>query len=323
MKALITGITGMDASHLAEFLLEKGYEVFGLIRRSSTDNTWRIRGILDKITLIPGDMTDSTSLIKAVEISMPDEVYNLAAQSYVKESWNSPESTFDINAIGLVRLLNAVKLIKKDAKVYQASTSEMFGRSPAPQNELTPFYPRSMYGVSKLAAYWTAVNYRESYGMFISNGISFNHESHRRGLEFLSRKVAYNVAKIKLGKSDKLVLGNLDARRDWGWAPEYVEAFWKMLQLEYPVDLVLSTGVSHSVKEFVIEAFESVGLDWGKYVLYSRDLTRPTEVDRLEGDSTIARETIGWYPKVDFKELVWTMVNADLLRLARGDKIEP
>ncbi|HRZ15209.1 MAG TPA: GDP-mannose 4,6-dehydratase [Candidatus Omnitrophota bacterium] len=319
-KALITGITGQDGSHLAEFLLKKDYKVFGLIRRSSTDNTWRIRSILDKITLVPGDMTDQNSLVNALQISGPDEIYNLAAMSYVKESWNSPTATFDINAQGLTRLLNAVLATGHQAsRIYQASTSEMFGRAPAPQSEGTPFYPRSMYGVSKLAAHWTAVNYRESYGLHICNGIAFNHESYRRGLEFLSRKVSYNVAKIYLGKSKELRLGNLCAKRDWGFAPEYVEAFWKMLQLDDPIDLVISTGECHTIKEFVQEAFNCVGLNWIDYVKYDESMVRPTEVDELRGNSDKAKDIIGWEPKIKFKELVRIMVATDVERLTRGD----
>ena len=321
--AFITGCTGMDSSHLAELLLEKGYEVYGLIRRTSTDNTWRIEKIIDKIKLIQGDMLDQGSLDRAIALAKPDEVYSLAAQSYVKASWDVPEYTFNTNANGLIRLFEAIRSFgKRDTRIYQASSSEQFGNvQESPQNEMTKFYPRSIYGCSKVAAHNICVNYRESYNMFISCGISFNHESFRRGLEFVSRKISYRVAKIKLGLASSLELGNLDTKRDWGYSPEFVEAFYKILQLDKPVDLVLATGEVHSIREFVIEAFKLVGIEnWQDYIKQDPKFMRPADVNYLCGDSSKARELIGWNPKVKFHELVDIMVNSDLERLKRGDR---
>lgn len=323
-KVLISGINGMDGSHLAELLLNKGYDVYGIMRRSSTDNTWKIRKILDKIEIVNADMTDGSSLNKAIQLIQPDAIYNLAAQSYVRASWDSPESTLDINGMGVVRLLEAVRLFgNKDMRIYQASSSEQFGKvRETPQIETTPFYPRSPYGVSKCFAHWACVNWRESYNMFISCGISFNHESFRRGLEFVSRKISYNVAKIKLGLATHIQLGNLETKRDFGYAPEFVEAFYNILQLDKPDDFVLSTGETHSIKEFVQEAFRVVGItNWEDYVVYDQKMMRPAEVDFLLGDSCKARKALGWQPKVLFGELVAIMVQSDLERLERGDRI--
>lgn len=323
--ALITGITGQDASHLAEFMLEKDYIVYGTMRRSSTDNTWRIKKILDKIEIVNADMTDGASLNKTISIIKPDEVYNLAAQSFVHASWDSPESTFDINTMGVIRLLEAIRLFgNKDTRIYQASSSEQFGKvQETPQTEYTKFYPRSPYGCSKTAAHYLCVNYRESYNMFISCGISFNHESYRRGLEFASRKITYNVAKIYLNLATHIELGNLDAKRDFGYAPEFVEAFWKILQLSEPDDFVLATGETHSIEEFVKAAFEVVEIyNWKDYVKQNPNYMRPAEVDYLLGDSRKARMKIGWNPKVMFCDLVKIMVDADITRLSRGDVIE-
>jgi GDPmannose 4,6-dehydratase len=322
--ALVTGVTGQDGSHLAEFLLEQEYKVYGLIRRSSTDNTWRIKKIINDIELVNADMTDGSSLIRAIKTTQPDEVYNLAAQSYVQSSWSSPESTFDINALGVIRLLEAIRQFgKKDTKTFQASTSEMFGKvQETPQTETTKFYPRSVYGCSKVAAHHICVNYRESYNMFISCGMSFNHESHRRGLEFLSRKVSFNVAKIHLKMADYIELGNLDAQRDWGWAEEFVEAFWKMLQLDKPDDFVLATGETHTVRDFVKAAFECVEIyNWQDYVKKDPKFMRPAEVDLLLGDSSKARAILGWNPKFTFTDIVYEMVSSDVERLKRGDQI--
>ncbi len=316
-------MTSQDGSFLAEQLLDKGYEVFGLKRRSSVDTTWRIRGILDKITLITGDMSDQSSLSKAIQIAKPDEVYNLAAQSFVGASWDCPESTFDVNALGTIRLLEAVRNYGNSrTKIYQASSSEMFGKvKESPQKETTPFYPRSIYGVSKVAAHWAAVNYRESYGMFISCGICFNHESHRRGLEFLSRKVSYNVAKIKLGLADHIELGNLDSERDFGYAPIYTDAMWRMLQQDKPQNYVIATGEKHSVRDFVKEAFKCIDIyNWQDYVRTNPKWVRPAEVDYLLGDPTKAREELGWKHKTSFSELVKLMVSSDAERIERGDR---
>jgi len=316
-RALITGITGQDGSYLAEFLLEKGYEVYALERRVSTKNRINIKHIEDKLHFISGDLTDQNSITRAIEISKPHEVYNLAAQSFVKESWNSPESTSDINALGALRLLEAIRQIDRDIKYYQASTSEMFGLvQETPQNEKTPFYPRSPYGVSKLYAHWITINYRESYGIFACSGILFNHESERRGLEFVTRKITDGVARIKLGLQDTLSLGSLDAERDWGYAPEYVECMWLMLQQKSPDDYVISTGEKHSVEDFVKAAFESVYLDYKKYVTIDEKFMRPAEVNLLVGDSTKAKEKLGWTPKIKFNQLVAKMVESDLKKLS-------
>ena len=322
--ALISGCTGQDGSHLAELLLEKGYKVFGLIRRSSTDNTWRLHKVINDIELVHGDLTDQSSLNNVISLIKPDEVYNLAAMSMVRTSWEMPEVTFDINAGGVIRLLEAIRMFgKKETKVYQASTSEMFGKTQeVPQKETTPFYPRSIYGVSKLAAHWTCINYRESYKMFISCGIAFNHESHRRSTEFLTRKVSLGVAKIHLKMANTISLGNLDACRDWGYAPDFCEAFWKILQLDTPEDMVLATGETHTIRDFVKAAFEFVEIyNWQDYILQDPHFMRPTEVDLLLGDSSKAKRLIGWNPKTSFNELVKIMVDADLTRLRRGDRL--
>ncbi|NMB56442.1 GDP-mannose 4,6-dehydratase [Candidatus Beckwithbacteria bacterium] len=314
-KALITGITGQDGSYLAEFLLNKGYQVYGLTRRSSTPSYDRISHIVDKIELLSGDLFDQHSLIEAVKASNPDEVYNLAAQSFVKASWSQPVLTGDFTGLGVTRMLEAVRLVKPEAKFYQASSSEMFGKvQQTPQNELTPFYPRSPYGVAKVYGHWITVNYRESYGMFACSGILFNHESPRRGLEFVTRKISNAVAKIKLGKQDFIELGNLDAKRDWGYAKDYVEAMWLMLQQEKADDYVVGTGETHSVREFLNEAFKIIGIqDWNSYVKAEHpDHVRPAEVDLLVSDPSKAKQILGWQSKTSFKDLVKTMVEADL-----------
>ncbi len=320
--AFITGITSQDGSFLAEQLLEKNYRVYGLKRRSSVDTTWRIRKIIDRLEIITGDMSDQSSLDRAIMKIQPDEVYNLAAQSFVGASWDCPQATFDVNAMGLVRLLEAVRLVgKKDTKVYQASSSEQFGKvRQTPQTEFTAFYPRSIYGVSKVAAHWTAINYRESYKMFISCGICFNHESHRRGLEFLSRKVAHGVAMIHCDKANFIELGNLESERDFGFAPEFTQAMWRILQLKEPVDLVLGTGEKHSVKEFVQEAFNVVNIpNWQDYIKQNPKFMRPAEVDYLISSSRKAQRVIKWFPKTTFKQLVRIMCLSDIERIERGD----
>ena len=323
--ALITGISGMDSSHLAEFLLEKDYKIYGLMRRSSTDNTWRIRKILDKIEIVTGDLTDSSSLNKIIQLVKPDEVYNLAAQSFVKASWDTPEFTFDVNATGVIRLLEAVRNFgNKDIRIYQASSSEQFGKvQETPQTETTKFYPRSVYGCSKAAAHHICVNYRESYDMFICCGISFNHESHRRGLEFVSRKISYGVTKIHLKLADYIELGNLEPKRDFGYAPDFVEAFWRMLQLDKPDDFVLATGETHSIREFVETAFEYVEIyNWQDYIKQNPKYMRPAEVDYLLGDARKAQKILGWKSRTSFQELVNIMVSSDLERLKRKDVFE-
>ncbi|MGB3907558.1 MAG: GDP-mannose 4,6-dehydratase [Methanomethylovorans sp.] len=315
-NALITGITGQDGSYLAELLYNKGYNVYGLVRRLSTPNTSRIDHILNNIELLQGDLTDQSSLSEAMRIAQPDEVYNLAAQSFVGTSWNQPVHTGDVTGLGAVRVLEAVRHVVPDARIYQASSSEMFGKvQETPQKESTKFYPRSPYGVAKVYAYWACVNYRESYGMHISNGILFNHESPRRGIEFVTRKITDGVARIYHGLESELHLGNLDAKRDWGFAGDYVDAMWRMLQQEKPDDYVIATGETHSVEEFVQEAFSIVGLDWKKYVVVDPKFVRPAEVQLLLGDSSKAKRVLGWEPKVRFKELVKMMVEADLERL--------
>jgi GDPmannose 4,6-dehydratase len=314
--ALITGITGQDGSYLAELLLEKGYEVYGLVRRLSTPNITRIAHIIDKINLVEGDLTDQSSLNSAMKLVEPDEVYNLAAQSFVGTSWNQPVLTGDVTGIGAVRILESAKNFCESAKVYQASTSEMFGKvCEYPQNENTKFYPRSPYGCAKVYAYWICVNYRESYNMFISNGILFNHESPRRGLEFVTRKITDGVARIYHGHAKELRLGNLDAKRDWGYAKDYVEAMWLMLQQQKPNDYVIATGESHSVKEFVELAFSEAGLNWKDYVKIDPKFMRLAEVDFLVGDTSKAKRELGWKTKVKFEELVKIMVKADLERV--------
>lgn len=312
-SALITGITGQDGSYMAELLLSKGYKVFGLTRRSSTSFTGRIDHLLDRIEILSGDLLDQSSLMEAIEISKPDEVYNLAAQSFVQTSWNQPVLTSEFTAIGVTRLLEAIRKVAPKTRFYQASSSEMFGKVQAvPQTEETSFYPRSPYGVAKLYGHWITVNYRESFGLHGTSGILFNHESPRRGLEFVTRKITNTVARIKLGLTDELRLGNLEARRDWGFAGDYVEAMWLMLQQDQPQDFVISTGKTHSVKEFVELAFARADLDWKKYVKTDERFYRPAEVDLLIGDYSKAKAILKWDPKVDFRGLVHMMVDADL-----------
>ena len=321
-SALITGITGQDGSYLAEFLLEKGYKVFGLTRRTSTPNYERIKHIEDKIQLIPGDLLDQQSLITAIEKSDPDEIYNLAAQSFVETSWSQPVLTGEFTALGVTRMLEAQRQIKSKAKFYQASSSEMFGMvKESPQNENTPFHPRSPYGVAKVYGHWITINYRESYDMFCVSGILFNHESPRRGLEFVTRKISHGVAKIHLGQSDHVVLGNLSAKRDWGFAGDYVRAMWMMLQQGKPQDFVVATGQNHTVAEFAKEAFGAVGIDnWEKYVKVSKELFRPAEVDFLIGDAAKAKKVLGWEPQTSFKDLVKMMVDADIELLKKNSR---
>jgi GDPmannose 4,6-dehydratase len=321
--ALITGITGQDGSYLAEFLLEQGYRVVGMQRRSSTETLWRIAHLLDKIELVQGDLLDQLSLIEIVQAYQPDEIYNLAAQSFVPTSWQQPVLTGEFTALGVTRLLEAVRLVKPDAKFYQASSSEMFGKVvEVPQNERTPFYPRSPYGVSKVYGHYITINYRESYGLFAVSGILFNHESPRRGLEFVTRKVTHGVAKIKLGLARELRLGNLDARRDWGYAPDYVQAMWLMLQQDRPDDFVVGTGKTHSVRQLCEIAFGCVGLNWEDYVVVDPALFRPADVDLLVADATKARTVLGWRPTVSFEEMIELMVDADL-RLLKGEDVPP
>jgi len=320
-KALITGITGQDGSYLAELLLEKGYEVHGLVRRASTTNYWRIEHLLDRIHLQPADLLDQLSVIRVLDAVRPHELYNLAAMSFVPASWDQPMLTGEFNAQGVTRILEAVRQVDTSIRLYQASSSEMFGKvREIPQTELTPFYPRSPYGVSKVFAHYITVNYRESYDLFAVSGILFNHESPRRGLEFVTRKVTDGVARIKLGLTDTLSLGNLDARRDWGFAGDYVRAMWLMLQQERADDFVIATGESHSVQELVEAAFEHVGLDWKKHVRTDPRFLRPAEVDHLIGDPAKARTALGWTPSVDFKGLVRMMVDADVERLSHAPR---
>jgi GDPmannose 4,6-dehydratase len=316
--ALITGITGQDGSYLAELLLGKGYRVCGMVRRSSTERFERIAHIADKIEICQADLHDQLSLIDLIEQVAPDEVYNLAAQSFVPTSWAQPVLTAEVNAIGVTKLLEAIHHVNPKIKFYQASSSEMFGKArEVPQNENTPFHPRSPYGVAKVYAHWITVNYRESYGLFACSGISFNHTSPRRGLEFVSRKVTDGAARIKLGLAQKLPLGNLDARRDWGFAGDYVRAMWLMLQQPHAEDYVVASGETHSVKELVEIAFGRLGLDWQKHVAVDPKLVRPAEVDMLMGDATKARTKLGWKPTIGFKELIEMMVDADLARYRR------
>ena len=321
-SALITGITGQDGSYLAEFLLSKDYKVFGLTRRTSTPNYERIKHIEDKIQLIPGDLLDQQSLITAIEKSDPDEIYNLAAQSFVETSWSQPVLTGEFTALGVTRMLEAQRQIKSKAKFYQASSSEMFGMvKESPQNENTPFHPRSPYGVAKVYGHWITINYRESYDMFCVSGILFNHESPRRGLEFVTRKISHGVAKIHLGQSDHVVLGNLSAKRDWGFAGDYVRAMWMMLQQGKPQDFVVATGQNHTVAEFAKEAFGAVGIDnWEKYVKISKELFRPAEVDFLIGDAAKAKKVLGWEPQTSFKDLVKMMVDSDIELLKKNSR---
>ncbi|WP_448337145.1 GDP-mannose 4,6-dehydratase [Chloroflexus aurantiacus] len=312
-RALITGITGQDGSYLAEFLLARGYEVIGMVRRSSTVNFERIRHIQDKITLVSGDLLDEVSLIHILREHRPHEVYNLAAQSFVQTSWPQPVFTGETTALGVTRLLDAVRIVDPEIRFYQASSSEMFGKVvEVPQKETTPFYPRSPYGVAKVYGHWITVNYRESYGMHATSGILFNHESPRRGLEFVTRKISHGVARIKLGLDEELRLGNLEARRDWGFAGDYVEAMWLMLQQDQPEDYVIATGETHSVREFCELAFGYVGLDYRDYVVIDQRFMRPAEVDLLIGDASKARQKLGWQPRTTFPELVQMMVEADL-----------
>jgi GDPmannose 4,6-dehydratase len=312
-KAFITGITGQDGSYLAELLLEKGYAVHGLVRRSSSFNTWRIDHVRDRLVLHYGDLVDQNSLIRTLEAVGPDEIYNLAAQSHVKVSFDMPEYTASVTALGVLRLLDAVRELGLRARVYQAGSSEMFGLvQETPQTEKTPFHPRSPYGVAKVFGHWLAINYREGYGMHASNGILFNHESPRRGENFVTRKITMGVAAIKSGHQRELRLGNLDAKRDWGYAKDYVEAMWLMLQQSQPDDYVVATGETHSVREFLEEAFSHVGLHWQDHVKVDPKYFRPAEVDVLLGDPRKARTVLGWSPRVNFKDLVRLMVDADM-----------
>jgi len=315
-RALISGITGQDGSYLAEWLLDKGYEVYGIVRRSSAPNLWRIEHILDRIELRPADLLDQLSLLKILDEVRPREFYNLAAMSFVPASWDQPLLTGEYNAQGVTRALEAVRQVDTKIRFYQASSSEMFGKVRAvPQSEETPFYPRSPYGVSKVYGHYITVNYRESYDLFACSGILFNHESPRRGLEFVTRKVTDGVARIKLGLSKELRMGNLDARRDWGFAGDYVRAMWSMLQQDEPDDYVIATGETHSVRELIEVAFGHVGLDWKKHVTLDQRFLRPAEVDLLIGDPGKAKQKLGWTPTVDFAGLVKMMVDADLARL--------
>jgi GDPmannose 4,6-dehydratase len=312
-RALITGLTGQDGSYLAEFLLEKGYEVTGMVRRSSTVNFERIAHIQDHLQIVQGDLLDEMSLIDVIRRQKPDEVYNLAAQSFVQTSWQQAVLTGETTALGVTRLLNAVREADRDIRFYQASSSEMFGKVvEVPQTEQTPFYPRSPYGVAKVYGHWITVNYRESYNLHATSGILFNHESPRRGLEFVTRKISNHVARIKLGLTAELRLGDLDPQRDWGFAGDYVEAMWLMLQQDRPQDFVVATGETHSVQEFCEVAFGHVGLDWREYVMQDQAFMRPAEVDLLIGDPTRAREVLGWQPRTAFTDLVTMMVDADL-----------
>jgi len=321
-RAIITGITGQDGSYLAELLLSKGYEVVGVVRRSSSPNYWRIQSVLDRVQLRPADLLDQLSLIRLVDEEQPDEFYNLAAMSFVPASWDQPMLTGEFNAQGVTRVLEAIRQVNPKIRFYQASSSEMFGKvREVPQTELTPFYPRSPYGVSKAFAHYITVNYRESYDLYAVSGMLFNHESPRRGLEFVTRKVTDAVARIKLGLADTLSLGNLDTRRDWGYAADYVRAMWLMLQQAHADDFVIATGISHSVRELVEVAFGHVGLDWRKYVGLDPGLIRPAEVEHLIGDSTKARGQLGWEPTVDFTGLVTMMVDADLDRVAAAPRL--
>ena len=318
-KALITGITGQDGSYLAELLLEKGYEVIGMVRRTSTINFHRIEKIQDKITLVPGDLCDQISLIHILEEHRPDEVYNLAAQSFVGTSFNQPVFTGDVTGLGVTRILDAIRIVDRNIRFYQASTSEMFGKvQEVPQRESTPFYPRSPYGVAKLYGHWITVNYRESYDLYATSGILFNHESPRRGLEFVTRKITYHAAMIKLGLANELRLGNLDARRDWGFAGDYVEGMWRMLQQDTPDDYVLATGETFSVEQFLDEAFGHIDMDWKEFVVQDERFMRPAEVDLLVGSPEKAGRKLGWEPKVTFPELVSMMVEADIEMLKSG-----
>jgi len=318
-RAIITGITGQDGSYLAELLLEQGYHVVGVVRRSSAPNLWRIEHLLDRIDLRPADLLDQLSIIRLIDDVRPHEVYNLAAMSFVPASWDTPLLTGEFNSQGVTRVLEAIRHVDKSIRFYQASSSEMYGKvREVPQGELTPFHPRSPYGVSKVYGHYITVNYRESYDMFACSGILFNHESPRRGLEFVTRKVTDGVARIKLGLADSLALGNLDAQRDWGFAGDYVRAMWLMLQQDAPDDYVVATGETHAVRELVQVAFAHVGLDWERHVRIDPRFLRPAEVDLLIGDPTKAKQQLGWRQEVDFSGLVTMMVDADLARLEKG-----
>jgi len=315
-RALITGITGQDGSYLAELLLHKGYEVVGLVRRSSTDTDQRIAHLADRIQFHSGDLLDQLSLVEALRIHQPTEVYNLAAQSFVQASFGQPVLTGEATALGVTRLLDAIRLVNPDIRFYQASSSEMFGKvHEVPQTEATPFHPRSPYGVAKVYGHWITVNYRESYGLHASSGMLFNHESPRRGLEFVTRKISHGAARIALGQATELRLGNLDAKRDWGYAGDYVDAMWRMLQQDEPGDYVVCTGETHTVREFCQAAFGRVGLDWEEHVVVDQRFYRPAEVDLLVGDGTLAAQCLDWQPTVSFTELVEMMVDADLALL--------
>ena len=313
-KALVTGINGMDGSHLADFLLEKGYQVYGMERRSSSKNRVNTKHLEGQIIFLTGDLSDQNSLLRCIKESDPDEIYNLGAMSFVGESWNTPETTGDIDALGVLRMLEAIREYGKPIKFYQASTSEMFGKvTEIPQKETTRFYPRSPYGVAKLYGHWITRNYRESYNIFACNGILFNHESERRGHEFVTRKITDGVAKIHLGLKDHITLGNLDSRRDWGYAPDYVESMWLMLQHDIPDDYIIATGKIHSIRYFLNKAFECIGIyDWNKYVKQDERFLRPAEVDELVGDFQKAREVLGWSPKVSLEEMIKKMVKNDI-----------
>jgi GDPmannose 4,6-dehydratase len=315
-KALVTGVTGQDGSYLADFLLERGYEVFGMVRRTSTINFDRIRHLQDRVKIVRGDLLDEVSLISILRENDPDEIYNLAAQSFVPTSFEQPVLTGEFTGLGVTRVLDAIRIVNHSVRFYQASSSEMFGKvRETPQRETTPFYPRSPYGAAKVYAHWMTVNYRESYGLFACSGILFNHESPRRGVEFVTHKITRAAVRIKLGLANELRLGNLDAQRDWGYAPDYVRAMWLMLQQDHPDDYVVATGETHSVREFCQEAFAHLGLDWEKYVVVDPKLYRPAEVDLLVGDYSKAKRVLGWEPSVNFRELVRIMVDADMAAL--------
>jgi GDPmannose 4,6-dehydratase len=320
-RALITGVTGQDGSYLAELLLEKGYEVYGMVRRASTEKFERIAHLMDSIEIVQGDLLDQNSLFHALDTIRPAEVYNLAAQSFVPTSWNQPLLTGEITALGVTRILEAIKMVDRSIRFYQASSSEMFGKvMEVPQSEKTPFYPRSPYGVSKVYGHWITINYRESYDIFACSGILFNHESPRRGMEFVTRKITHAVARIKLGLSSELRLGNLKSKRDWGFAGDYVKAMWLMLQQPEPDNYVVATGETHAVEEAVEIAFSHVGLDWKKFVKTDQKFFRPAEVDLLVGDATKAHTVLGWKPEVDFSALITMMVDHDLEVVASWDK---
>jgi GDPmannose 4,6-dehydratase len=318
-RALITGITGQDGSHLAELLLSKGYEVVGMLRRTSTVNFERIAHIQDRLTLVTGDLLDEVSMINVLRTHRPEEVYNLAAQSFVQTSWSQPVLTGETTALGVTRVLDAIRIVDPTIRFYQASSSEMFGKvQESPQRETTPFYPRSPYGVAKVYGHWITINYRESYGLHASSGICFNHEGPRRGLEFVTRKVSHGVARIKAGLDQSLALGDLEPRRDWGYAPDYVRAMWLMLQQDEPGDYVVASGETHSVRDLCEAAFGHVGLDWRKHVVVDERFLRPAEVDVLVGDASKAEAILGWVPEVDFGGLVGMMVDADIESIESG-----